>query len=245
MLKIQIERGDIMYLKDDDLVKFSRTFHFPFSPGATNDDKILKSLDHFIGQEVVVTEKADGENTTHTRIKTHAKSVDSKAHWSRERMRAMQNELKWKLEQPQFADIHRICGENMVAKHSIEYANLPSYFLCFAIWNRQNECYSWDDMEILADELGLSLVPLLARGVYQKDGTILLSDGTTDSLMSLFTGVSKLGGEQEGFVMRLARQFHYDEYATAVAKYVRKDHVQTDEHWMFAAPVENKLSEKE
>ena len=230
------------YLHDEDLVKAARTFHMPFSPGVTSDDKVQKSLDHFIGKEVVTTEKADGENTTHTRIKTHARSVDSKAHWSRDRMRALQQELKWKLEQPQFADIHRICGENMVAKHSIKYYNLPAYFLCFGIWDRRNVCYSWDDMEILCEELGLSLVPLLARGIYQKDGTILQADGTSVKLIDLHTGVGKLGGVQEGFVMRLAGEFHYDDYGTAVAKYVRANHVTTNEHWMIQAPEENEVS---
>lgn len=229
------------YLKDDDLVKAARTFHMPFSPGVTSDDKVLKSLDHFIGQEVVVSEKADGENTTHTRIKTHARSVDSKAHWSRDRMRALQQELKWKLEQPQFADIHRVCGENMVAQHSIEYQQLPAYFLCFGIWDRRNVCYSWDDMEILCAELGLSLVPLLARGIYQKDGTILQADGSSVKLIDLYTGTGLMGGLQEGMVMRLAGEFHYDDYGTAVAKYVRANHVTTSEHWMFQAPTENKL----
>ena len=231
------------YLNDEELVKFSRTLHMPGSPGVTSDDKIHKSLDHFIGQEVVITEKADGENTTHTRTKTHARSVDSKAHWSRDRMRALQQELKWKLDQPQFADIHRICGENMVARHSIEYSKLPAYFLCFAIWDRRNLCYSWDDMEILCGELELSLVPLLARGIYQKDGSILQPDGTNVLLKNLYTGVGKLGGVQEGMVMRLAGEFHYDDYGTAVAKYVRANHVTTTQHWMFQAPKENKLGE--
>ena len=229
------------YLKDDDLVKGARTFHMPFSPGATSDDKIMESLDHFIDEEVVVSEKADGENTTHTRIKTHARSVDSKAHWSRDRMRALQQELKWKLEQPQFADIHRICGENMVAQHSIAYTELPAYFLCFGIWDRRNVCYSWDDMEILCAELELSLVPLLARGIYQKDGTILQADGTSVKLIDLCTRHGKLGGLQEGAVMRLAGEFHYDDYGRAVAKYVRPNHVTTGEHWMLQAPKENKL----
>ena len=229
------------YLNDEELVKFSRTLHMPGSPGVTSDDKIHKSLDHFIGQEVVITEKADGENTTHTRTKTHARSVDSKAHWSRDRMRALQQDISWKLRQPQFSDIHRICGENMVAKHSIMYHGLPSFFLCFAIWDRQNVCYSWDDMEILCAELELSLVPLLARGVYQADGTILKADGTTVKLLDLGSGQSRLGGIQEGMVMRVARSFHYDEYGTVVAKYVRANHVTTDEHWMFQAPVENIL----
>ena len=229
------------YLQDDDLVKFSRTLHMPGSPGVTSDDKVHKSLDHFIGEEVVITEKADGENTTHTRIKTHARSVDSKAHWSRDRMRALQNELSWKLNQPQFGDIHRICGENLVAKHSIMYNRLPAFFLCFAIWDRQNVCYSWDDMEILCAELGLSLVPLLARGVYQADGTILKADGSTVKLIDLGSNHSQLGDTQEGMVMRVARAFHYDEYGTVVAKYVRANHVVTDEHWMFQDPVENIL----
>ena len=83
-------------LADECLVKFPRTFHMPFSPGATSDDKILKSLDHFIGLEVVVTEKVDGENTTFTRTRTHARSVDSANHWSRAPMKRLHSELCWK-----------------------------------------------------------------------------------------------------------------------------------------------------
>lgn len=228
-------------LKDDDLVKFSRTFHMPFSPGATSDDKVLKFLDHFAGQEVVITEKMDGENTTITRVKTHARSVDSKSHWSRERMKALQAELSYKLNLPQFADIHRVCGENMVATHSIQYTELTSFFLCFAIWNRENICFSWDDMELLCDELGLTLAPLLARGKYLSNNTILQPNGETISLSSLFTGTSKLGGEQEGMVMRIAKEFSYEDYHKAVAKYVRPNHVTTDQHWMLQSPKENLL----
>ena len=44
--------------------KYPRTFHIPGSPGATSDDKILKSLDHFKGKRVIITEKMDGENTS-------------------------------------------------------------------------------------------------------------------------------------------------------------------------------------
>lgn len=229
------------YLKDEDLVKFSRTLHMPFSPGITKDDKVHKDLNFFVGKEVIVTEKADGENTTIARLKTHARSVDSKAHWSRERMRALHSELKWKLDQPQFKDIHRICGENMVAQHSIGYNKLPSFFLCFAIWDRYNVCYSWDDMEILCNELEISLVPLLARGIFQKDNTILKHDGSIVKLLDLYTGESKLGGEQEGMVLRIASEFHYNDYAKAVAKFVRPNHVTTDEHWLFAEPIENIL----
>ena len=37
--------------------KYPRTLHLPWSEGATNDDKILKSVEHFEGKQVVITEK--------------------------------------------------------------------------------------------------------------------------------------------------------------------------------------------
>ena len=44
--------------------KYPRTYHFPWSKSIANDDKILKSIDHFIGNDVIMTQKMDGENTT-------------------------------------------------------------------------------------------------------------------------------------------------------------------------------------
>lgn len=41
--------------------KYPRTYHLSWSPGCINDDKMLDSIDHFIGKEIVVTEKCDGE----------------------------------------------------------------------------------------------------------------------------------------------------------------------------------------
>src|SRR5680860_1154948 len=46
-------------------VKYPRTFHLPWSPGATADDRTMADPDDaFGGAEVVVTEKVDGECTT-------------------------------------------------------------------------------------------------------------------------------------------------------------------------------------
>jgi len=41
----------------------------------------------------------------------------------------------------------------------------------------------------------------------------------------------------EGLVVRPAGQFHFSRFSEVVGKYVRKGHVQTDEHWM-EKPVE-------
>jgi len=45
--------------------KYPRTYHLPYSPGATKDDKKLQAgwFDNFAGQEIVITSKLDGENT--------------------------------------------------------------------------------------------------------------------------------------------------------------------------------------
>ena len=42
--------------------KYGRTFHLPISLGATSDDKILTSLEGLSGDDLIVTEKMDGEN---------------------------------------------------------------------------------------------------------------------------------------------------------------------------------------
>ena len=54
---------------------------------------------------------------------------------------------------------------------------------------------------------------------------------------------SQLGGDREGYVVRLAGSFHYRAFRQSVAKYVRKNHVQTDDHWALREVVPNKLRE--
>ena len=43
--------------------KYNRTFHLPWSPGSTNDDRISNNVDSLLGKEIVITEKLDGSNT--------------------------------------------------------------------------------------------------------------------------------------------------------------------------------------
>jgi hypothetical protein len=43
--------------------KYNRTYHLPYSPGATNDDRISDGVDSLLGKEIVITEKLDGSNT--------------------------------------------------------------------------------------------------------------------------------------------------------------------------------------
>ena len=58
----------------DHRVKYPKTRHFHFS-NTSSDDVILGDYSGFKGEEVVVTEKMDGENTTIYRDGMHAREL--------------------------------------------------------------------------------------------------------------------------------------------------------------------------
>ncbi len=198
--------------------KYPRTYHLPWSEGRTLDDKTLLNVDHFIGKEVVVTEKMDGENTSIYQDYIHARSLDSNNHPSRDWVKAWAS--TWQFELP---DSYRICGENLYAKHSIPYNNLKSYFYGFSVW-KDELCLSWKDTIEWFDLLGIVPVPVVYNGIYDQS---IIQTLWNESI--------------EGYVVRLASEFDYIDFDRCVAKFVRKNHVQTDEHWMQTTVVPNKL----
>ena len=56
--------------------------------------------------------------------------------------------------------------------------------------------------------------------------------------------IGALGGSREGVVVRRAGAFPDEVFSRSLAKWVRKGHVQTDEHWMHQAIVAQKLASK-
>lgn len=202
-------------------MKYPKTLHLPWSRGYTDDDKILRNTHHFIGQEVVITEKMDGENTTMYHDYIHARSIDSKDHASRHFVKTLHGAIQYLIPKG-----YRLCGENVYAKHSLSYNALPGYFMLFSVWNERNHCLSWEETEVWADQLGVPLVPVLYRGLWNEVAA-----------KKCYTKHSQCGGEQEGYVVRLASTFAYEDFKQSVAKFVRQNHVQTDEHWL-SKPVE-------
>jgi len=209
-----------------DKYKYPRTPHLPYSPGATNDDKVLKSLAHFEGMVIAATEKMDGECSTIAAEYTHARSLDSKDHPSRHWLKGL-----WATIRHDIPTGYRICGENLYAKHSIEYSSLDSYFYVFSVWDENNFCLSWEDTKLICGELGLITVPELYIGKFDSN----IVENLQDKLSPI---------TQEGFVIRNVGSFHYDDFDKNLAKWVRKNHVQTDSHWMQSKIVPNKLKEK-
>lgn len=206
------------------IYKYPKTLHLPFSPGLQNDDRVISSLDSFIGEEIVITEKMDGENTTMYPDYIHARSPNGLTpHPSRNRVKELHERIKRDI-----PDQWRITGENMFAQHSIPYDNLQGYFLVFGIWSG-DVCFSWDDTKAFSSLLDLPTVPELFRGLYST---------STCEQLSRSLDFSKV----EGFVVRVTRAFTIDEFQKVVAKYVRKGHIQTDSHWLYSKVIPNRLN---
>lgn len=207
-------------------IKYPKTLHFPWSPGLQNDDRLMPLEDvvsNFSGNEVVITEKLDGENTSMYRNVIHARSLDSSDHPSRSWVKALHGQIRHEIPEG-----WRICGENVFAYHSIFYRHLETYFFVFSIWNEKNEALSWDETEDYCNLFGLQTVPVLFRGEFN-----LKAVQNFGNSLDLNT--------QEGYVVRNTRSFEYSDFQKNIAKYVRHNHIQTDQHWMSKPVVKNLL----
>jgi hypothetical protein len=201
--------------------KYNRTYHLPWSPGATNDDRISSDVSSLIGIDIVITEKLDGENCGMTDDGVYARShaAFTTSPWSRE----VRNLHKISIE-GQLGDGVYLFGENMEGIHSIEYTNLSSYFYLFGV--RDNNIWvPWTKVEEYSYLLDIQTVPVLFKGVISSEKEL---KELTEKLASQS---SELGGIREGIVVRNADMFHNDDFVENVMKWVRADHVQTDEHW--------------
>lgn len=198
--------------------KYHRTFHLPYSLTIGSDDKRLADDSQFLGMEVVVLEKMDGENTNIYGDGTcHARSLDGYGKpWQTWMLKDAQ---RWAFDIP---DGWRVCGECLYAEHSIPYTftDEKDYFQVFNIWNG-SKAISWDETETWCNLLGIKHVPVIYRGVYDKDAILKAFDAHKANSKN----------DVEGFVVRNADGFEYDDFGLNVAKFVRENHVTTDEHW--------------
>lgn len=198
-------------------VKYPRTYHLPWSPGMNEDDRMMENPDVFKGRRIIITEKMDGENTTMYRDYIHARSVDGRSHPSRNRVKQFWSQICGDIPEG-----WRVCGENLYARHSIAYDELPAYFMGFSIWNDRNVCLSWDETMEWFNLLGVVPVPVLYDGIYEKVP------------MSAFPTRMDIC---EGYVLRVADEIPYADFRKLVGKYVRANHVQTVKHWMHGQPI--------
>lgn len=197
-----------------DAIKYPKTMHFDFSDSLQNDDRELESLKDFVGQQVVVTEKLDGENATIYNDYYHPRSVIDDGHESRNWLKGFIPSFQYLI--PEHL---RVCGESMYAEHSIRYDDLDTFFYVFSIWNNDtNVCITWEKTVELCKEWNLKTVPVLYDGIFDYN-----------KIKEIYQNLDF--EKQEGIVCRRKGLIFMDEFQTRVAKAVRPAHVATDEHW--------------
>ena len=200
--------------------KYPRTPHLPWSPGGTSDDRRLPSADHFEGVGVVITEKLDGSNLCVTRNALFARSHSAApTHPSFSYAKQLHSAIQVSVP----PDVS-VFGEYCFAVHSIKYDRLPNYIMVFAARDDvTGDWLSWDDVKQCASLMGLPTAPVLFEG-------IVPAGRLEDITNCLGKQPSSFGVDREGVVVRISDRIE-GSFDKSVAKWVRSNHVQTDEHW--------------
>ena len=196
-------------------VKYPRTYHLPWSH-LLKDDRMVDNDEHFKGKRVIVTLKMDGENTSLYNDHIHARSLDSSSHETRRWVKGLWSRISYMLD-----DNMRVCGENLFAVHSVKYEKLSSYFMMFSMWI-ENKCLSWDDTVEYSKILGLETVPVIYDGIYDRD--------------KIINSFSPFESENEGYVIRIADEFNFNDFRKSINKFVRPEFRQvvnnSHGHWI-------------
>ncbi|WP_445003809.1 RNA ligase family protein [Halomonas mongoliensis] len=221
-------------------------FRFPHTPhlawlgeGEPRDDKLLDptEVEELLAGDVLVEEKLDGANlgiswgeNGQIRAQNRGAYLEPpfRGQFSRLNQWLMQHLASFQAHLPEHVILF---GEWCAARHSLDYARLPDWFLVFDVYDRQAQRF-WNRnrRNALAARLDLATVPLLESGRF-----------TSKELETLVrTGRSGYrDGKLEGIVIRQDGP----EWCERRAKLVHPDFVQQiEEHWRSRALEWNELA---
>ncbi|MBD2767534.1 RNA ligase family protein [Hymenobacter sp. BT664] len=212
--------------------KYGRTYHYPFSPGTTSDDRIStgywEDLSHIT--TVIHTEKLDGENNFLSQYGVFARShaAPTTSPWTR----ALRE--KWSMLKRDLGD-YEIFGENLYAIHSIRYPEIDQHYFVFGV--RENGRWlCWEETAFIASFFDFPTVPVLGTSSLPRERTVYEQELLQlVQLAGTFGSVDVQTGEpctMEGVVTRNVEAYEAADFRNNVWKYVRKGHVKTDEHWI-------------
>ena len=211
-------------------VKYPKTPYLNFSPGC-DDDRYIDTQE-LLGKPLAVTVKRDGSCVTLSREVCGARNGHTAEHPSFAPLKARHAAVKESI--PKGVQVF---GEWLYARHSIHYAGdlaLLDHLQVFAVYDQDQQLfYSQDDMLDLCRFLGLAAVDRLAVVTYKAEWELV--NGVTALAQAAI-----LRGE-EGVVVKSMYPYHFGQFPTNVAKYVRENHVQTTDRWKQEAVIKNEL----
>lgn len=214
-------------------LKYPRTFHLPFSLGASKDDRIADNISTLFNKSIIISEKLDGSCASleydSCFARTHSRSP---THQSFDGLKALHASVKFKI-----PNKLQLFGEWLYALHSIKYDKLPGYFLLFAVRDLSlMQWASWEEIEFWAKEIQVPTVPVLFSGSVSSEIEL------KKIIKSLMNEPSKFGDIKEGVVVRIQNSFKDEDFSTSVGKFVRKNHVSpNNDHWLYKQIFKNKL----
>ncbi|MBE7172807.1 MAG: RNA ligase family protein [Williamsia sp.] len=211
--------------------KYGRTYHYPFSPGTTSDDRINHDywLDVQRIDKLVHTEKMDGENNCLSRFGVFARShaAPTASPWTTT-IRQYWGQIRRELGELE------VFLENCYAIHSLQYRQLDHHFYVFAV-REKGIWLSWEETKFYAALLDLPTVPELSitttpasKSRFEEDLLQLTAGPGRYDPVDAVTGKP---ASMEGIVSRNMAHYATEAFKNNVFKYVRKGHVKTDEHW--------------
>lgn len=212
-------------------IKYGRTYHYPFSPGTTSDDRFNNDYWKDIQQmkSIIHTEKLDGENNCLSKYGVFARShaAPTTSPWTsaiRNRWNSIKNDL---------GDLE-IFGENLYAIHSIEYKKIEQHYFVFGI-RCLDKWLSWEEVKFYAALFDFPTVPeikILHQPIIETDfKQDILQIVSTPSLFDSYDIHTNQVCTMEGIVTKNFDEFSVNDFHSNVFKYVRKGHVKTNEHW--------------
>ncbi|MDY6949724.1 MAG: RNA ligase family protein [Pseudomonadota bacterium] len=210
-------------------------FRFPHTPhlawlgaGAPRDDKLLldSEVQELLAGPVIVEEKVDGANLGISLSESGELRVQNRGNYLSEPFRDQFSRLNGWLAQHRF-ELADALGANLIlfgewcaAKHSLDYAALPDWFVVFDVYDRSAQRFwSCERRDALAQSLHLVTVPRLFTGTATLAELTRLLQNSTSAYRP---------GPPEGIVMRKDSAM----WSELRAKLVRAEFTQTiGEHW--------------
>lgn len=215
--------------QNDDFFRFPHTPHLVWlGDGEPRDDKVMSIHDanKLLSNKVVVEEKLDGANLGislaldgSVRAQNRGQYLNQPFTGQFSRLPSWLAQKDYEIKQYLTPDLI-FFGEWCLAKHSLDYDNLPDWFLLFDVYDKSvNKFWSTDKRNKLASQINLTAVPRINYDVFDLDDLKLLASNSKSSYRN---------GNLEGIVIR-----HEDnDWCLSRAKIVRSDFTQNIEtHW--------------
>ena len=220
-----------------DFFKFPTTPHLTvLGKGTVRNDKVFTEheRDAFLDHELIVEEKIDGANVGISFDSSGEVHVQNRGSFLLKPYQGQWKKLdEWlSLNLDRFFDVlqdqYILFGEWCFARHSVRYENLPSWFLGFDIYDKENRQFlSCEMRNDLFRQMDISQTPMLGRGRFS------LQELKTFFRTSRFSSTAS---------ERIYLRYDHGKWLGARAKLVRPEFVQTIEiHWSRKGIIPNKL----